>query len=185
VWVGSGERTYMLDYENTLWGTGGRYWRRGNYIFVPILENVVDFGMGSFHSVAVTSDGRLWTWGENLRGQLGIGKGVTEFAYAPVYVMDQVVRVYVGNSETVAIREDGSMWVWGGAGVGSLLRGFERDYINSDIPFKVTDNVHSVYIGGGMHILKNDGTLWRWGYDEAIGGAHEPVLIMENVRLPY
>jgi alpha-tubulin suppressor-like RCC1 family protein len=36
-------------------------------------RDIIDVGAGSVHSMAVASDGTVWTWGDNWRGQLGLG----------------------------------------------------------------------------------------------------------------
>jgi len=40
---------------------------------VRIKEDVIDVATGEFHTLAVQSDGNLWSWGGNSAGQLGIG----------------------------------------------------------------------------------------------------------------
>ena len=40
---------------------------------VKVLDNVVAVSCGLYHTAAVTGDGTLYTWGENLSGQLGNG----------------------------------------------------------------------------------------------------------------
>jgi alpha-tubulin suppressor-like RCC1 family protein len=46
--------------------------------FVPnkvlVAEEVVAFAAGSDHSLAITSDGQVWSWGNNCAGQLGSGQ---------------------------------------------------------------------------------------------------------------
>lgn len=34
-------------------------------------KKIVDFAVGSFHCLAVTEDGELYSWGQNEQGQLG------------------------------------------------------------------------------------------------------------------
>lgn len=38
---------------------------------VPTLANVVAVAGGTYHSLALTSDGTVWTWSNNSQGQLG------------------------------------------------------------------------------------------------------------------
>jgi len=83
-------------------------------------------------------------------------------------------------SGNLAIQEDGSVWSW-------WPQVWDNSFDESiDIPAKMMEDAVAVRDGGLVHfVLQEDGSLWGWGYDEEIGGAHEPILIMENVRLPY
>lgn len=40
---------------------------------VSVISNVVDIAAGGSHAIALTSDGKLWAWGQNNKGQLGDG----------------------------------------------------------------------------------------------------------------
>ncbi len=86
------------------------------------------------HAAAIKTDGSLWTWGRNGRGQLGDGTFVDRDS--PVHVMDHVVSVaaagqqynIVGSDFTLAVQEDGSLWCWGadyGATPRCVFRGGE------------------------------------------------------------
>lgn len=86
---------------------------------VAALEKVsiasVAAGPTAAHFAALDSDGGLWVWGRNERGQLGMGgyKNV----YNPVLssTVTEVVAVAVGRSHTVVATRDGSIY---GAGDG-------------------------------------------------------------------
>ena len=41
---------------------------------VAVTLDAIDVDASSWHSVAATSDGKVWTWGQNLEGQLGDGR---------------------------------------------------------------------------------------------------------------
>ena len=198
VWT-TGFRTYVLDMDETLWGAGRNPYGEigiGSIVweimeYSPILEDVVDFStgiFGGFHCGAITADGRLWMWGDNRKGQLGIGdKDIVE-SNVPVYVMDQVIKFHIDGDISIAIRADNSLWVWGTSHENRI----EQDFADPSIPNKVSENVHSVYIGSSTILfLKYDGTLWGWGHNETgqlgdgtFENRSQPVLIMENVRLP-
>ncbi len=63
---------------------------------------VVAVALGGEHSAAITSDGSLWTWGSNSRGQLG--DGTQEDRCTPVRIMDDVISVALGKDHSGAVK---------------------------------------------------------------------------------
>ena len=76
-----------------------------------VLDDVVAISAGGFHTAAITSDGTLYTWGNNSRGQLGLGH--TDSVDGPQKVMEDVRFVSAGNYCTAAVKKDGTLWTWG------------------------------------------------------------------------
>ncbi|MES2612046.1 MAG: hypothetical protein V4679_17475 [Pseudomonadota bacterium] len=132
---------------------------------------VVKFATGSSNSAAVLSDGTLWTWGNNMNGQLGNGTSVD--ADKPVRIGTGFTQVAVGSRYMVALKADGSLWMWGHA----LLKS------------KVFYETSPVQIGSDFARLltsdtaqKADGTVWFWGdaksvYSVAEGGGDSSALL--------
>ena len=76
-----------------------------------IMDNVAAVSAGGSHTLAIKTDGSLWSWGYNNAGQLGDGTQRNKFT--PVKVMDDVAAVSAGWQHTMAIKTDGSLWAWG------------------------------------------------------------------------
>ena len=89
---------------------------------VSSADSISAVSVGDSHSSVIKTDGSLWTWGENDRGQLGIGNNVN--SNTPIKVMDGVKAVSLGAAQTAAIKNDGSLWIcglnhWGQLGNGN------------------------------------------------------------------
>jgi len=123
---------------------------------------------GTNHTAAIKTDGTLWCWGQNNVGQLG--NNTTTIRCTPVqefYGGTNWKQVACGNSHTAAIKTDGTLWVWGYNGFGQL------GINNTTTP--ICTPVQEFYGGtnwkqvecGEYHTaaIKNDGTLWTWGYN--------------------
>jgi hypothetical protein len=70
--------------------------------------------------VALKSDGMVWSWGDNSRGQLG--DDTTTDRPTPIQVsgLSGVTAVAAGNHHTVALKSDGTVWAWGENSKGQL-----------------------------------------------------------------
>lgn len=75
----------------------------------------------SHHYCAIAGNGSLWCWGDNSRGQVGIGAASDDEILAPVNVGgDDWVDVANGAFHTCAVKVDGSLWCWGANNFGQL-----------------------------------------------------------------
>lgn len=168
----SSSNTAVIKDDNSLWvfGTGnngaignGNTGRDFQGKPLKILENVVDYDIAGQISGAVTSDGKLYMWGNNYYGQ--IGNNSTENVYSPVEVMSGVKSVSLGFEHSAVIKTDGSLWMWGSNKFGQLGIGTTDD---SHIPVKVMDKVEKVELGDSFSlVLKSDGTVWSCGSDSS------------------
>ena len=85
------------------------------------IEEVVDVGLGTSHSCAVTKAGYVFCWGSNLYGQLGQGWSIVK-SYRPMIVgslVDQQ-RIDSSNNSTCALSTLKSLRCWGAGESGQL-----------------------------------------------------------------
>ncbi|XP_033222191.1 uncharacterized protein LOC117176193 isoform X2 [Belonocnema kinseyi] len=85
-------------------------------------EIVIDCAAGQYHSVALTSDGRVFTWGWGVHGQLGHGN--TENVNLPTLVTSllgtAINHISAGHAHTMVLSADGVVYVFGCNNVGQL-----------------------------------------------------------------
>ena len=141
--------------------------RNGEYIWSPVklhaLVDVVDIAAGSYHSVAITSDGTVLTWGRNSHGELGNGSKENSSTPTEVANLTNVKAVAAGDGFTVALVEDGTVWAWGDNNYGQLGDGTTED---SAIPVQLDGltDVEAIACGRFRTVaLKTDGTIWGCG----------------------
>jgi alpha-tubulin suppressor-like RCC1 family protein len=128
-----------------------------------IMDGVVQFSAGGYHTCAVKTDGSLWCWGYNGYGQLGDGTYTNRDT--PFQIMSsEVSSVALGGYHTCAIKRDGSLWCWGRNNYGQLGDG---TYTTRNAPVPIMSSGVSSVALGTYHTcaVKTDGSLWCWGYN--------------------
>jgi len=140
-------------------------------------KKVVEIACGKCHSIAVDSEGVIYTWGENRTGQLGRGKFRLDPLPAKVEFindegLDKEVRIAsasAGFGHTVAITTDGDIYTWGLNNYGQLGVG---DKETRWYPIPVTKDIVGRYLLDikkvrcteySTFILDSQGQLYSWG----------------------
>lgn len=118
--------------------------------------------IGSDYKVAVRSDGTVYSWGQNLYGQLGYERIFSDIP-RQVEGLTDIVAVACGNYHTVALDKNGLLWSWGLNKAGQLgVKSIERSF--KPVPVKGINDVIAISCCRDMTVaLKKDGTVWRWG----------------------
>ena len=123
---------------------------------------------GLNHTVAIKSDGTLWTWGFNYYGQLGIGSVAEQWFPAQVS-LSNVVAAAGGTSHSLAVAAGGTVWAWGYNFYGQLAETATDGYnVDSYTPAQVSNVTGVIAVAAGQYhsmALKSDGTVWAWGYN--------------------
>ena len=85
---------------------------------------------GDYHTLAITEDGVLYTWGGKLWDKVGHkGEGIVKIERL---AGQQIVDVASGDFHTVALDSEGQVYAWGGGGSnknkGQLGHSNKKDY---------------------------------------------------------
>lgn len=87
--------------------------RISTLVGVPIAQ--VCGGSASAHCMAIAEDGRVFTWGRNECGQLGVGDLGQRNAPTLVKALEgtKVVSGSCGRNHTVVVTDTGASYAWG------------------------------------------------------------------------
>ena len=131
------------------------------------LTGVTSLAGGGEHSLALAEGGTVWAWGNNDRGQLGIGTTTPSSLPAPVPALTHVTAIAAGGAHSLALKNDGTVWAWGGNESGQLGDGTSTDShhpVQVSTPSGHLTGVIAIAAGGGHSLaLRNDGGVWVWG----------------------
>ncbi|KAG6524509.1 hypothetical protein ZIOFF_014421 [Zingiber officinale] len=119
---------------------------------------------GGTHSVVLTQDGHVWTW-----GQPWPPGDITQIS-TPVRVqgLDRVKLIAVGAFHNLALQEDGTLWAWGNNEYGQLGTG-DTQPRSQPVPVWGLSSLTLVDIAaGGWHstALTDEGEVYAWGRGE-------------------
>ncbi|KAG0124858.1 hypothetical protein HOY82DRAFT_493580, partial [Tuber indicum] len=147
---------------------------------------------GSYHSFAITQDGRVWAWGLNQYGQCGIYEPQhtgEDSTVIPVPTVVQrlagytIVQISAGEHHSTALTEDGELLVWGRLDGGQLgvdpvappahdcVRDAEGNPLYLRAPYTVP-GIRFSTIGCGTHhniAVSKEGQAYSWGFS----GSHQ------------
>ena len=92
---------------------------------------------GSFHSLAATADGAVWSWGDGRCGQLGHGDEQDQLLPKAVeaFAGRRVVTLSAGEDHSLALAADGAIFTWGKGETGCLGHG--EDVSRQLLPKKI------------------------------------------------
>jgi alpha-tubulin suppressor-like RCC1 family protein len=171
--------TMAIKTNGSLWGWGGNgYGQLGvsdtvprntptqvSYYYWWWYSNWSSVSCGYYHTIAIRTDGTLWTWGYNAYGQLGLGN--TESRLYPNQASGGTdwSSVAGGFYHSLAVKSTGTLWSTGYNGNGQLGLGdtatrysFTQVGLGTDWAVVAAGCYHSV-------AYKKNNMLWTWGYN--------------------
>lgn len=173
----AGRHTFATNNDNELWAWGwnengalgvGDATHRSSPTQVGTLTDWVGVDGGiSPHTVAIKTDGTIWSCGANSYGQLGQGDTNSRSSPTQIGSSTNWASVESGSYSVFAITTNGALFSWGDNGFGQLGHG---DTISRSSPTQVggLTDWEQVFTLTSYHILaiKTNGTLWSWGYND-------------------
>jgi alpha-tubulin suppressor-like RCC1 family protein len=155
---------------------------------VPGVTDVVSIATVNGAAVAVTRSGRIWSWGSNEQGGLGLGTqadvrepGQPTPAMLPGIVDAVEVKAGQAGRQFIVRRRNGTLVGWGNSDWGQLGVGISGDFQLKPTAIKLPD-VEAYWLGGNFSFARTtDGSLWFWGEESAA-----PLLVgaRGNQRVP-
>jgi len=168
-----GSLTFAIKTNGTLWGwgynsTGGLGLNNTTSYSSPkqvgalTIWSTVSTSNNGF-TLAIQTNGTIWSWGSNNQGQLGLGN--TTYTSSPIQIgaSSNWSKVATGVQHSLAIKTDGTLWGWGRNTEGQLGIG-NANNISSPVQVGSLTNWLSITAGTYSSLaIKTDGTLWAWG----------------------
>jgi alpha-tubulin suppressor-like RCC1 family protein len=80
-------------------------------------DRFVDVACGFGHSLALTDTGRVYAWGINMKGQLGLGDIKPRYQPTEMELANghTIAKIYASDNSSACITEFGALYTWGSA----------------------------------------------------------------------
>jgi alpha-tubulin suppressor-like RCC1 family protein len=163
--------------DGTLWAWGSNsYQELVSTVFSNIIPVPTQIGLettwskidkGNTHTIAIKTNGSLWSWGIDYYGETGTGLLTPSIVNIPTQIGTATnwSSISAGVGQSLALKTDGTLFAWGFNENGQVGDG---TLINKNLPTQIGTATNWNRISAGTsHCLaqKTNGTLWAWGYN--------------------
>ena len=141
----------------------------GEYAAQASAPRIVQIAAGGSHSLALFSDGSLYAWGRNSRGQLG--DGTKDYKNTPTLIGTGYTAIAAGFNHTLALK-GGALYAWGDNWDGQLGIG-SPDTGDHTAPYLIGTGYTAIAAGFHKSLALKGSALYAWGKN--IGGAPQQI----------
>ncbi len=158
-------------------------------------DKIIQVSAGYYHTIALSENGKVYTWGRNSSGQLGNGTNVD--SYLPKDItqnigtnMGKVIKIETGDYRTLVITENGQVYIWGAGHLGNGLTSNSNSPVDITSKFYLTnDKIIQATLGGYQSLAVSEkGKVYGWGSNSSgqlVGGItpviYSPVNVTDNI----
>ena len=121
---------------------------------------------GSDHTITLSTDGTLHSFGRNEKGQLGLGHNNDVSLPTPIPNLPEINMVSCGRYFTICVDCEGFIWSFGSNKYGQLGTGNTTDF---NVPQQIEDIPPVLSVSCGYEyvlIITTDSNLWSCGRNE-------------------
>lgn len=147
--------------------------------------------MNDGHTLFLKDDGTVWSWGFNGKSQLGYGPTDNgRLLPEKIQGLSNIVSIETGHHHALALAQNGEVWSWGDNVYSQQGGGTTGGIQTTPAKVSILSNVKAIAAGWAHSLaLKDDGTLWAWGYNSEgqVGNNSDnvyeptPVQVLDNV----
>ena len=176
--VRGGDHALAIDQDGRLFAWGANefgqlgYGVSGGFAATPVeveapAERVwTSVSASAVATVAMSSDGEIYAWGDNSPGSIGNGRDAGSALPVEIGFGGAIQSIAHGRSAgCYAVRADGKLFRWGP----KLEATGAEDFLQSPAEYPVLSNVARVFAGKDTTVVvavKQDGSVWSWGSNE-------------------
>ncbi|MFM2141899.1 MAG: hypothetical protein RLZZ476_443, partial [Verrucomicrobiota bacterium] len=140
-------------------------------------KTVSKLSLGGYHILVLTTDGLLFGWGRNMRGQIGDGtSGVNRSTPVAVdrtgvLAAKTITDISAGYEHSLALASDGTVYAWGADDQSALGNATATVQADSPVAVDMTGVLSGKTVAAiaaslySSAVLTTDADLFAWGYN--------------------
>jgi len=183
----AGDYTLAIQSDGTLWSWGRNNFGQlghsnitdisspvqvGNLLWKKVATGakIIPTGAGRNRSLAIQSNGTLWTWGNNSAGILSQGDLTHRSSPVQIGTGSNWAQIFSSDNNNLAIQSNGTLWVWGENASGQLGL---IDTFNRTSPVPIDVGYTPSFVSGDIDdqniwLVDQVGNIWQSGFDNTI-----------------
>jgi alpha-tubulin suppressor-like RCC1 family protein len=159
----TGELWTWGDNSKGALGIGQKFPSAFSPLRVPFPGAVQELAGGRDHALAISKDGKLYVWGNNSSGELGIGDQFPKFE-PTLNPLEDVVEIACGLYHSCAITKSGKLFVFGASGSDTSLGIPDVWSVSVPTHLELPGVPKKIACGGYQNFVTlEDGSLVGWG----------------------
>ncbi|EEA06774.1 myosin head family protein [Cryptosporidium muris RN66] len=162
-------------------------------------ENYIkDIAIGGFHTVVLTGSGKVYTFGMNDKGQLGVGKNSIELLGRAIIRLNnplqltKIKSISSGIDHCIALSTSGMIYCWGANDYGQCGSNVNNTYLISPtiitLPSNSKNTIFTFAEAGGFHCVaitsENKILVWGRGFDLGLEGVNGSIFTPMQLNSP-
>ena len=151
------------------------------YKYRSVRDKIISISSGSNYSIVLTKNGRLYSWGANEDGRLGLGHyDRCQESFQEVVLYQNIIKISCGGFHVICLDTLGKCYVWGRNDFGQLGLGHN---LHQNLPQELGLNLRDVMSVncGGFHTV-----MLTFGYEVFVWGCNDEYQLgLENRRSEY
>ena len=132
--------------------------------------HIRDVVCGGYHTLVLSSDAQLYSWGKGEFGQLGLGSDTHTAQPQLITSLSKVISMSAGENHSMCVCSDGTVYTWGYGGQGQLGHGTN---VNEKLPRRIEyfykNNIKIVQCAAGWRhsiVLSNELNVYTFGHND-------------------
>jgi len=133
---------------------------------IPVLNNIIQVSSEYSYSLCLDDRGRVWSFGLNDLGQLGLGDNLNKHVPTLIPNFNSIVQVSAGHQHALCLDNQGRVWGFGNNFTGKLGLG---DNLDRNVPTMIPNLINITQVVAGYDhslCLDNQGRVWSFGQND-------------------